>query len=405
MKKYMVLDRRYNVEYGKYDVTLLDFETGNYFSLCGEKNIVFRKWMKGCAIDTETLTGQEKELYDYFLSNNVADFSDKYYARESYNVGKKLMLYNEKRCKLCRMFIELADVRSSYEKRMTSSCWVCQSDEKINISDADKYVRLIEGAASYGCDQIILYGGNVIAAPEIKDLMKAADDSYIQLCILVNGRTLTDDEIKCSAENNTILVVTVDASEKFDYEYFSELHERISSAGGYAKYSIVVTNDTVKEYNLCAEKIAALGAEVVNVSMIIDDSISETELSEICTLESVNINEYKLFSSMNVCMAGTIAVDHNMNVIPCPLMKKYPLGRIVDDNGIRYEKNNVDYRLSDFWLSNKEYMKNCSDCSRKHLCMDCRAAEIEYSDNKYDRFYKRDCIYMKKCQSEYKEIV
>ncbi|MBP1565610.1 MAG: hypothetical protein J6A58_07655 [Oscillospiraceae bacterium] len=398
MKKYMILNNKYSVEYGKYDATLFNFEDYNFFSINGERFKLFKDWIKGEPIDTDEFNETSKEFYEFLKNNDVAQFSDKFYISEQFNVGKKLSLYNEKICKLSRLFISLGDDEVKKTKNITSPCWVCLSDSPVKIQNPELYVELIKKIASDGGDQIILYGGNVIANPEISTFMKVADESYIQLCINVNSKTLIDEEIKLAEEYNTILVVTFDFSEKFDMDHFNNVFERIKQYGVLAKYSFVVSNDTIEKYKMMEDKISDLGAEIVNLSIVMDDNITENELSEVCIPKNIGFEEYKIYKSMNPCMAGSLVVDTDMSILPCPVMKKHQLGKVVYANGeIKMQMNRDKYRLSDFWLSSKEYINNCSECSRKHLCMDCRGAELSVGDIN-NNFFKRECEYMNKCR-------
>lgn len=401
MKKYMILNNTYSVENGKYDATIFNFETCSFFSINGERNKLFKKWIKGSPIEFDDLSEEGKNFYNFLLDNNIATFSDKFYINEQFNVGKKLTLYNENVCKLSRIFIELGEDNTSIKKNITSSCWLCLSETPVKIYDPELYVKLIEKIAADGGDQIILYGGNVIAAPETEKLMQAADDSYIQLCINVNSKTLTDEEIKRADDNNTIIVVTFDFSEKIDFDFFKSTFERIENIGAQAKYSFVISNDTVDEYRSFEAKAEELGVDIVNVSMIVGSSITEDELSEICMPKNINFNEYKVYKSINPCMAGTLAIDHNMNIIPCPAMKQHPLGKVVFDDEVELVRDFTAHHLSDFWLSQKKLISNCSECSRKHLCMDCRALELAVDKNENGNYVKRECIYMDKCRKSF----
>lgn len=378
MKKYMIINNKYSVEYGKYELTLINFEKGDYYSLNGSQYEIFKQWHKNKPINTDALTEEEEGLYLFLKSSGIASFKDKYYATESYNIGKRIMLYNEKKCKLSRVFIELGSEESSEQmSNLTSPCWVCRSHQKITIPDESIYIRLIEKLSGNGCDQIVLYGGDILSCSSAEAIMKAADEAYIQLCIIVSEDMLTESAIKTAVENNAVLVVTIDLSKTFDINKFMNIYKMLCDKNATAKYSFIISSETMKEYKSYEEKIFSLGAEIVNVSLMMENSISESELSEICMINSVDINEYKIFSSMNTCMAGTIAIDTDLNIIPCPEMKSFSLGKIVyDENSLKFIRKNTEYRLSDFWLNNKNFMQECSICSKKNLCMDCRAAEI-----------------------------
>lgn len=400
MKNYMILNRKYTVEYGTYDATFIDFEKGNYFSLGGEKYELFRTWQKNKTVDTENFTSTEKELYEFLTENGIASFEERFYVSEGFDVGKKFMLYNEKKSPLSRVFIELGkgDFKKKFE-RITSPCLVCQNNEKISISNEEMYVKLIEELACRGVQQIVMYGGDILNNPSSKVFMKVADESYIQFCLIVDESDVTVENIAQVSEYSTELIITVDFRSIVDIDKIRQIEQKLHEKNVFAKYSVVISSSTISDYVVKECQLSALETEVVNVSYVMEEKITDVELSEICLLKSVNLNEYKIYSSMNPCMAGTLVIDSDLNVIPCAEMKNYIFGKIIyENNKFKYVKNDTEYSIADFWLSGKAIIKECAECSRKHLCMDCRAAEIDYSGNFENRNTKRKCSYMEACR-------
>lgn len=407
MKKYMILNKFYTPEYGEYDITLINFEKENYFSLSGSKCSNLKSWLKGGCIDTDSLTTEEAALYSFLKENNIAEFEDKFYVSESFDVGKKLVLYNEKKCPLNRVFLQLEN--ENEENRfgsITSPCWVCCNNNAVNVSDEKRYTRLIEELAANRVHQVVLYGGDVLGNPSAGVFMKTADESYIQLCIIADENGITEENAKLAAEYDTTLIVTVDCRSNVDTERINALTERLNGYNVSFKYSVVISSETASAYKAAEEKIISAGAEIVNASYVMEDNISETELSEICLLNTINLNEYKIYSTMNTCMAGTLAINSELNLMPCPGIRNMPLGQLRYENDeFTFVKADAEYRLADFWLSGKKFLKECSKCSRRNLCMDCRAAERYYQTADTGRFAKRECLYMKNCRDSYKKTV
>ena len=407
MKKYMILNKFYTLEYGEYDITLINFEEDKYFSLNGENYRIFKTWLAGKVIDIDSLTSTGSELYNFLKENHIASFEDRFYILESFDIGKKQILYNEKKCPLSRVFIQFeSECEENRFGNITSPCWVCCNNNKVTVSDEKRYIRLIEELAANGVQQIILYGGDILGSRSAEALMKAADDSYVQLCIITDENGISEESAMMAAENDATLIVTVDFRNNVDVERFTDLTRRLEKCDVLFKCSVVISSDTLFAYKAAEKELASSGAEIINLSYVMDKSISEEELSEICLLNTIDRSEYKVYSAMNTCMAGALAIDRELNLIPCPEIKNMPLGQFEYKNGsFSFVKADAGYRLADFWLNEKKFLKECSQCSRRNLCMDCRAAECNYQKADADRFTKRECLYMKKCRDSYKKAI
>lgn len=398
MKKYMILCSTWCVQYGKHDCTLINFAEQKNFSLKGKQYQVFAAWHKGNAIYTETLDTTETALMTLLKEQQIATFEDKFFIRQTADAGRKMMLYQEKKSKLFRVFVELpAEENTIFPHGMTSPCWVCRNQGKLQDADAALYTKMIESLAKQSCEQVVMFGGDILNAPQAEGWMQTAEENYIQLIMLTNAAMLTPQALALAAKHDTILVVTVDFTEQVDMEACKRLMQTLQTADVQAKFSIVISQKTIDAYPAAEAAMQEEGAEIVNVSLLMEESISESELKEIC-LSNPSVQEYKYLTNMNSCLAGTLAVDSQLNVLPCPEMRKQKLGQIeTKEDTLVFVKNANALPLSNFWLNCKDLLPSCAECSRRHLCMDCRAAEAAYCSNGDNPYAKRKCEYFESC--------
>lgn len=401
MIKYMILNPDVMIEYGNYDVTLLQLKNEKIYSLFGEKFHIFKEWHKYKSIDTECLSAIELELYKFLEENNIVHFSDKIYIVETELHGKRELLYNEKKCKLSRVFIEIANSENTLEN-ITSPCWVCLNNKPVFVENETFYSNLIGEIAKKSVDQIVLYGGDILNSLNAEALMQSAQDACIQLCVLTNANCLSLKGLELAIEYDVVLVITIDFTKQFDFEQLLNIVNLCKNKNVIAKYSLVFSKNTLEKYMQEKDHVDRLEVDVINLSLQMDDVISDIELSELCWLEFLNETEFKIYSAMNTCMAGEIAINSKMEVLPCPHMHNFSFGKIFQDgNGIKFKKEEVKFHLSDFWLNHKEHICECLECSKKNICMDCRKAEMDYLHSN-NLSIKRKCAYLESCKEENK---
>ncbi len=98
-------------------------------------------------------------------------------------------------------------------------------------------------------------------------------------------------------------------------------------------------------------------------------------------IPKVDANRFYHNKYRHPCLYGTLSIDSSGNIFPCPYMKNENLGN-VDDNVI-YDI--FENKLSRYWSLSLSELENCSDCSLKYACTDCRAYEV----NKYNEISKK----------------
>lgn len=403
MKQYLIVNREWKVLYGDYELTLLNWESGKILEIYGAKFKLFKMWHQGQPIMVESTNNKVKELIELIKINNIGKFENKYYVNEEYHIGKMRDLYSEKRAKLTRVFLELPG-KCSYNcnyclKKKTSPCWVCGKSENGMKVNLNVYYQIIDMLSKQGCEQIVFHGGNVFEYSDFLPLLKKVEECHIHPCILMDEKLIEKIEIDKIIDFNPVLVISVDCTEEINIEQFQYIKKSMCENDIDIKFSVILSQKTVEFYSKLEKEINAYDNDIINISLVTKEKITQEELNTTCFIENIQIKELRVLSQMNMCMAGMIAINSQLEVKPCPHMKQFVLGRMqVIGDKLSYikEKNNIT--LSDFWLTSKSYIDQCSKCSKKYICMDCRALELVYGVESQGQYRKRECSYHKKSQ-------
>lgn len=398
MERYLVLNSEWKVLYGDYELTLLNLQSGQNLEINAAKFKLFRMWHHGEAVQINSEDSVVKELIEFIKINNIGEFEERFYVNEEYHIGKVRELYSEKRVRLTRVFLEIAGTcleDCDYcSKKVTSPCWVCgkpKNSEEIGVED---YCQIVDMLSQQGCEQIVIHGGNVFKYPDLPVLLKQIEECNICPCILVAERLLDEVDFDMVTAFNASIVVSIDCTKEFTIEKVIHLQKSLSEHDADIKFSVILSKDTIEDYLELENKLDTCCSSIVNISLVTEEKITQEELEGICLVKDIGQEEFKLLSQMNMCMAGMIAINSFLEVNPCPHMEQFIFGKILRiDNKLVYIKENSDITLSDFWLTSKPYMEQCAGCSKKHICMDCRAVELMYGENSDSRFRKRECHY------------
>lgn len=398
MKPYLVLNSEWKVLYGDYELTLLNLQSGQSFEIHGSKFKLFRMWHHGEPVQINSENSVVKELIKFIKTNNIGEFEESFYVNEEYRIGKVLELYSEKRVRLTRVFLEIAGKcfeNCDYcSKKMTSPCWVCGKPKNSRKIGVDIYCQIIDMLSQQGCEQVVIHGGNVFNYPDLIILLEQMQECNICPCILISETLLNKIDFNIITAFNASVVVSVDCTKEVTIEKFIYLQKFLLEYNIDIKFSVILSKDTIGDYLKLEEKLDTCCSDIVNISLITEEKITQEELEGVCFVRDIGQEEFKILSQMNMCMAGMVAINSFLEVNPCPYMKQYVLGKILQiDNKLMYIKGKSDITLSDFWLTSKSYIEQCSGCSKKHICMDCRAVELMYGEKSDSRFRKRECYY------------
>lgn len=398
MKQYLILNSEWKVLYGDFELTLLNLQSGQILEINGFEFKLFKMWHHGEPVQINSEDNRVKELIEFIKIHNIGKFEESFYVSEEYHIGKVRELYSEKRVRLTRAFLEIAG--TCFEdcdycsKKMTSPCWVCGKPENNEEIGINIYCQIIDLLSQQGCEQIVIHGGNVFEYSHLSILLKQMEECNICPCILTSEALLSKMDFNIVTDFNVSVVVSVDCTKEVMIEKFIHLQKFFLEYNVDVKYSVILSKNTIRDYLKIENELDIHCKDIVNVSLITEEKITQEELEGICLVRDIGQEEFKILSQMNMCMAGMIAINSFLEVTPCPYMRKFIFGKILMiNNKLKYVKETDDITLSDFWLTSKPYIEQCSGCSKMHICMDCRAVELMYGKKTDSRFRKRECYY------------
>lgn len=80
------------------------------------------------------------------------------------------------------------------------------------------------------------------------------------------------------------------------------------------------------------------------------------------------------------CLHGTLALNYEGKILPCPYMKEEILCNMIKD----IESFNImfsDRKVDKYWNLNLGKIDNCEDCVFRFGCFECRAMELKLTNN------------------------
>ena len=131
---------------------------------------------------------------------------------------------------------------------------------------------------------------------------------------------------------------------------------------------------------------------LLNKGLILEDinKISLDELKYMCK-QDVDYKVYSFMQDYNMCLYSTIAINSNLEILPCPRMTNRILGKLDRENPDITQNFAKETNLAELWFMKKENIDKCKKCSRRYLCLECR--QIEEKITKVNNG-KRDCSYL-----------
>lgn len=131
---------------------------------------------------------------------------------------------------------------------------------------------------------------------------------------------------------------------------------------------------------------------LLNKALILEDNskINLDELKYMCK-QDVDYNVYSFMQNYNTCLYSTIAINSNLEILPCPRMTNRILGKLDRENLDINKKFTSKINLEELWFMKKENIDKCKKCSRRYLCLECRQIEEKVTKRHNG---KRNCVYL-----------
>ncbi|MBN4070006.1 hypothetical protein JYU11_03765, partial [bacterium AH-315-G05] len=208
----------------------------------------------------------------------------------------------------------------------------------------------------------------------------------VEVTILNNMSNIDEKIVKDLLKNKIQLIIMIDMTKnnmQNETALYQEKRVLLDMLKDQVRYYIVVDQE-LEQTNLAIvegvdKKRVQYCYTIKNKRQLIENATYKRGL------HVTNAQQASMRAKLHPCLTGMLAIDKNMNVLPCLKMKDQVLSK-VDFETVNLYRNRKG--IEKHWLSPvKRYMK-CASCKYNITCMDCKAIESEYS-SVYDKVCTR----------------
>jgi radical SAM protein with 4Fe4S-binding SPASM domain len=293
--------------------------------------------------------------------------------------------------------------------RCNLKCIHCYADAKAESTEegrasdlsGEEIWKIIDEAASLGCQKIQFTGGEPTLRPDLEDLMgHALDRGFKFVEIFTNGTMLTEKKVNFFAEKGINVALSI-------YCHRAKEHDAITGVPG----SFERTLNSLKL--LLAYEVPTRCAVIAMKQN--EEELEQTSyfLSKLGVLRSppdpvrpsgrgvnteiwpnkyglrsfrthaafvVNREVYNRNRNWNSCWFGKAAVTSTGEVLPCIFARDQVAGNIRHQS---FSEIVYGHSMLNYWSLTKDRVEVCSDCEFRYVCEDCRPWAYGFTGNLY----------------------
>lgn len=393
MSTYFIKDYYWILEEGMDGVEIFNVtDSKKMVHLNKKEAFIFKKLVMGEKIEKFEKTEELENVISIIRENKMGIFSENYYFNGNYREGSFKKGVFDDNMSIQRVFIEIdscCDLCNNCGRMLSAPCFSChKTQNNMNKIDKREYYKLIDKIKEYNCRSVILHGGNILREMLTYELIKYLSQKDIVGNLVLHYNMLNVRDVSKIMEKNKEKIKFIVNFDILQKEAIEKVYNDILSLK--EKYGInkdICAISLRVEKKLCIyipkikNKINDLGWLIENVSVYSDSKISENELKAIYQIPYHIYSINRAFKNRNLCMAGTLAIDTNMNMSSCPHLGV---------NFMNVKDMDKENSMSEFWKLTTSKIDNCKNCSKRNRCLDCRAIESKVTNNLYG---KRECEY------------
>ncbi|OPX77972.1 MAG: Radical SAM superfamily protein [Methanosaeta sp. PtaB.Bin039] len=220
----------------------------------------------------------------------------------------------------------------------------------------EKWKRIINDLSDLDCKDIFIIGGDLtLVWAKTVNIVNYANSKFRNIYITLHHQSLSLD-IANYLNNKANLIIQTDNINVPQYNQSSVI-------------MVMNPDDWTDFYDMESKGI--------KIDFVIDDVESlSNNLPIISKKKILPVNVYKFIDNIEYhpCLGHTLAICHNGNVIPCPLMRSHRFGNV--RNGELYQVFEKNWKeIEKIWKLNLDKIEKCKCCEFRYACTDCRALE------------------------------
>ncbi|MFA4860407.1 SPASM domain-containing protein [Methanoregula sp.] len=272
---------------------------------------------------------------------------------------------------LARAFLEIGN-------SCDRSCWYCGNnglsrsmgcfgcniwDEKGSPVDINRWKELIDELHRLNCQSLFIKGGDLSRdRGKTREILEYANQQFEKIFI-IGHKTHFSPEDCDYLKNKANLIIQTDSLSDIDNRHL---------------YLLITDYHESREL---PEKLPD-NAILDIVSRNFDSLQPDSPLNSKKKIMKTNLERFTHNNKLHPCLANSVTIAWNGEVLPCPMMRKQSLGNIRDRKLWTFLKGQPD-SIQEFWKINLNTLKKCGTCEFRYVCTDCRALETAKTGDLY----------------------
>lgn len=262
------------------------------------------------------------------------------------------------------------------------ACYGCYTNNASKSMNKNEIFEVLNKLKKLDCQELYFTGGDVFLDEEKTiDILKYAKNlGFNKMNLIYGGKKIKDDIVKDLIELGVSLTIQMYLNSK-DEIYSLEMLNKLALYKDNLKKQVVFVLSEIK--NALDQSDLEYIAKKVNPQSIIQDPLykSGTEyeyFDKTNSIDRIFIDEFSIKKKFNSCLFGTIHINCDGDINPCPGLQEFILGNIKDFYSIF-----SDDGIYKYWNLKKELLEGCSKCSHRYACNDCRSMDYKLTKNLY----------------------
>ncbi|WP_405155368.1 hypothetical protein [Paenibacillus sp. FSL K6-0108] len=270
----------------------------------------------------------------------------------------------------------------------TGGCTTCKKVEINKDFDInwESYYTVLRDTVSMGFKNIYFQGGNPLS--EWGNLKKIIDFTNLiknnEQIIYVIAPHIEENKsyikkLEYLINNQIRPIISIEYSSQFKTEFNQSIKvlNYLGNPTNSEKNGIIL--NVVLESKLAGDN--PLENAITNhldytFSYIIDDKTDSLDHNKYYYNQAVSYHSYMNSEFFHPCLKGTIAIDAEQRVLPCPRINEVLLDKYAYHSFM--ELFQEYYKLSPYWSLSLNKVNPCNKCEFNRLCYDCRAVELAH---------------------------
>ncbi len=393
MSKYFNLAFKTNQIIGKNQIVLYDFEMNTSYHLQKIESGIIKGIIQGKQVqDIKEEYGKEKveEFLSVLIGKGLGYYSDTFIPRETFRKGILKTLLTDENIRLQKFFVELP---LSCEKSCShcnspkiNSCFTCKvSSDEFNKKDTKFYFSVLREVISIGCSNIYFHGGDPLSdwgfTENILEFAAILKTESQNLFVITNGELLDEKKasffVKYKINPIIVLDLTIQSKETIN-DNLEKLAQLFGIESKNIMFNLVIGRKQLSEFADLQNLFLDKGFDKITTSIIVENEGS-INYSKDLPLFSSDIDTFRYLESYHPCLSGTLALNADKKIYPCPSISTDEILDLSKDNSFLRVFEQGKEKVLRYWKLSPEKIQPCNQCEFRRLCMDCRAVESFYS--------------------------